>query len=144
MRQAILSLGLAVLVSGCETMSLGGSPGSPPPTAALDLGDWSHAPPTDTLSQFQTAISARYAAGSSLSDATADLRRNDFTCAANNDTTGRGEPPTQICRKTVNADNCTGTWQVHLFDAHGDGHILRARALFDKRCGREGLLGGPS
>ena len=144
MRYAILGVALAVLVSACETMSQAVSGGSPPPAAAFDPGDWSHAPAADTQTQFQTLITARYAAGSSLSDAAAELRRNAFACAANNDTTGRGEPPTQICRKTVNANNCTGTWQVHLFDTHGDGHITRARALFDKRCGREGLLGGPS
>ena len=143
MRYAVLAVGLALVVSGCETMSdMTSSP--PPPSTPLELGDWSHASATDTLTQFQSTISARYAAGSALSDAAADLRRNDFTCAANNDTTGRGEPPVQICRKTVSADNCTGTWQVHLFDTQGDGHIARARALFDKRCGREGLLGGPS
>jgi hypothetical protein len=33
---------------------------------------------------------------------------------------------------------------VHLFDTHGDARIARARALYDRRCGREGLLGGPS
>jgi hypothetical protein len=144
MKYAMLALGLALLVSGCETMSQSAPSAAGAPSTALDLGDWRNAAPAATLTQFENAVASRYAAGSSVSDAAADLRRNDFTCAANNDTSGRGDPPAQICRKTVTADTCTGTWQVHLFDTSGDGRIARARALFDKRCGREGLLGGPS
>jgi hypothetical protein len=145
MRYAGLALSLALFVSACETMSgIGGAPGGAVSAGgALDLGDWRHATAADTLSQFQTTITARYGARSSLSAAAADLRRNDFTCAENNDSTGRGTPPTQICRKTVTAENCTGTWQVHLFDTNGDGRVARARALYDRRCGNEGLLGGP-
>lgn len=144
MKYAMLALGLALLVSGCETMSQSAPSAAGAPSTALDLGDWRNAAPAATLTQFESAVASRYAAGSSVSDAAADLRRNDFTCAANNDTSGRGDPPAQICRKTVTAGTCTGTWQVHLFDTSGDGRIARARALFDKRCGREGLLGGPS
>jgi hypothetical protein len=141
MRHAAVVLALALFVAGCGTLSEGVS-GSGAPAGPIALGDWTHAPPAEILAQFESAVSARYAAGSSLSAAAADLRRNDFNCAANVDTGGRGSPPAQICRKTVTADNCTGTWQVHLFDAHDA--IARVRALFDRRCGREGLLGGPS
>jgi hypothetical protein len=130
-----------VLISGCETVSA--PPEEAAPTAQLALGDWTHAPAATTLAQFQSQVAARYAAGSPISAATADLQSNAFTCAADNDTTGRGAPPAQICRKTVTGDNCTGTWQVHLFDNSGNGQLAHARALFDKRCGREGLLGGP-
>lgn len=144
MKYAVLALGLTLLAAGCETTSAGAPSAASAPSDALDLGDWRNATPAATLTLFEGAVAARYPAGASVSDAAADLRRNDFTCAANNDTTGRGDPPAQICRKTVSADSCTGTWQVHLFDSHGDSHIARARALFDKRCGREGLLGGPS
>ena len=144
MKYAMLALALAVAASGCETMSQSAPSAASASFGALDFGDWRNAAPAATLAQFESAVAGRYAAGSSVSDAAADLRRNDFTCAANNDTSGRGDPPAQICRKTVTADTCTGTWQVHLFDTRGDGHIVRARALFDKRCGREGLLGGPS
>ena len=144
MKYAMLALGLALVASGCETVSESAPSAASAPVNALDFGDWRNAAPAATLAQFESAIASRYAVGSSVSDAAADLRRNDFTCAANNDTSGRGDPPAQICRKTVTADTCTGTWQVHLFDARGDGRIARARALFDKRCGREGLLGGPS
>jgi hypothetical protein len=146
MKSAALALSFALLVSACETMSgvEGTQGGAENVGSAFDLGDWRHAAPADTLSQFQTTITARYSAGSSLSAAAADLRRNDFNCAADNDATGRGTPPVQICRKTVTAENCTGTWQVHLFDTNGDGRIAHARALYDRRCGAEGLLGGPS
>ena len=144
MKYAMLALGLALVASGCETVSQSAPSGPSAPVNALDFGDWRNAAAAATLAQFESTIASRYAIGSSVSDAAADLRRNDFTCAANNDTSGRGDPPAQICRKTVTADTCTGTWQVHLFDTSGDGRIARARALFDKRCGREGLLGGPS
>jgi hypothetical protein len=146
MRYAAIALSLTLLVSACETMSAGGGAtnGAENAGGALDLGDWRHATAEATLSQFQTAIAARYGVGSPLSAATADLRRNDFNCAQNNDSSHRGTPPAQICRKTVTAENCTGTWQVHLFDTNGDGRIARARALYDRRCGAEGLLGGPS
>ncbi|MBS0386327.1 MAG: hypothetical protein JSS00_13380 [Proteobacteria bacterium] len=143
MRYAAVALGLALFTAGCETMSdVVSSAGAP--AAPMALGDWTHAAPAATLAQFEGVVATRYTVGSSLSDAAADLRRSDFSCAANVDTTGRGDPPAQICRRTVTAANCTGTWQVHLFDAHGAGRIARARALFDRRCGREGLLGGPS
>jgi hypothetical protein len=145
MRHALLALSLALLAAACETTSGGGesSGTAQSPGGSLDLGDWRHATAAATLSQFQSMVGGRYGVGSPVSAAVADLRRNDFTCAENADTTGRGTPPTEICRKTVTAENCTGTWQVHFFDAHGDAHIARARALFDRRCGNEGLLGGP-
>jgi len=145
MRHALLALSLALLAAACETTS-GGSESSSPaqsPGDSLDLGDWRHAAAAATQSQFQSTVSARYGAGSPVSAAVADLRLGEFTCAENVDTTRRGTPPAEICRKTVTAENCTGTWQVHLFDTHGDARIARARALFDRRCGNEGLLGGP-
>ncbi len=143
MKYRALATGLALMSAGCETLSEGAA-SRPPSAAPLDLGDWRRAPAGDTLTQFQATIAARYAAGAPISDAAADLRSNNFTCAANVDTTGRGAPPAEICRRTVTADTCTATWQVHFSDTNGDGRIVHARALFDRRCGREGLLGGPS
>ncbi|MBI3439853.1 MAG: hypothetical protein HY054_14600 [Proteobacteria bacterium] len=146
MRNALFALGLMLLLAACETTSGGGDHPSAVETrrGAWDLGDWRSATASATLGQFQSAVAARYGVGSSLNAAVADLRRNDFTCAENNDTTGRGTPPVEICRKTLTEETCTGTWQVHFFDVRGDTHIARVRALFDRRCGREGLLGGPS
>lgn len=143
MKHALLALSLALLAASCETAGGGGSREVVNPGGALDFGDWRNAAPAATLSQFQNTMSGRYSVGSPVSAAVADLRRNTFTCAENNDTTGRGAPPDEICRKTLTAETCTGTWQVHFFDTHGDGRIARVRALFDRRCGREGLLGGP-
>lgn len=142
MRHAATILALALFAASCETTPIGSAP-SHADNAALDLGDWRHETPEAELSYFQGVIASRYAMGAALSAATADLRSNDFSCAPDNDTTGRGDPPAQICRKTMTAENCTATWQVHLFDTHGDGHIARSRALYDRRCGNEGLLGGP-
>src|SRR4051794_16256194 len=98
MRYVAIALSLALLVSACETMSGGGGAPSGAENAGggFDLGDWRNTAPADTLSQFQTTIAARYSVGSPLSGATADLRRNDFNCAQNTDSSHRGTPPTQI------------------------------------------------
>lgn len=147
MRYTTLALSLALFAAACETTSMGG--GSAPagvgaiPSTPLDLGDWRHATAAAELSQFQSTVAARYAAGAPVSAAVADLRRNDFTCAANVDPNSRGDPPAHICRKTVTLENCTATWQVHLYDTRNDGRLARTRALYDRRCGNEGLLGGP-
>ncbi len=93
------------------------------------------------MQSFERTISSRYGAGLQLSAVTADLRRNDFTCSAPG--AGRGDPPAQVCRRTVTAEGCTHTWQAHLFDAGGDGQLARTRGLYDRRCGGDGLLGGP-
>ena len=95
------------------------------------------------LNGFQQEIAHRYGAGLPLADVTADLRRAQFNCASNHDA-HRGDPPAQICRKTVTEAGCTHTWQVHLFDAAGDARLVRTRGLYDRRCGGDGLLGGPS
>jgi hypothetical protein len=138
---ALLTLGAAA----CATMPVGGA--SAPagshslPSTPIELGDWRHASAAATLSQFESAVEARYGQGIAISAAVADLRRNSFNCSVNNDPNSRGDPPAQICRKTVTADACTSTWQVHLFGAAGQ--LDHARALYDRRCGGDGLLGGP-
>ncbi len=137
----------ALLLAACETL-----PTAAPPLEAgsrlegqLDLGDWRNANEAATLTAFERNASGRYTAGLALSDAAADLRRSEFTCGAAPplDEQGRGAPPVQVCRRTITANNCTHTWQVHLFEQNGDGHVARTRGLYDRRCGNEGLLGGP-
>ena len=140
---AVLSAGL--LVAACA--SLPTSPGGAAPRAAsipstpLNLGDWRRANVAATAQVFEREVAGRYEAGLQLAAVSGDLRRYDFACAPNRDTAGRGEPPTQICRRTVTVESCTHTWQVHLFGADA---LARARALYDRRCGGDGLLGGPS
>lgn len=95
------------------------------------------------MQAFQHEIAARYAAGLPLTAVSADLRRNDFACSSNADAAGRGDPPDQICRRTLTLEGCTHTWQVHVFDTSGNGALARSRALYDRRCGGDGLLGGP-
>jgi hypothetical protein len=137
----------ALLLSACETIP----PASPPAAEAaariegdLDLGDWRNADEATTLTAFQQNASSRYAAGLAVSDAAADLRRSEFNCgAAPPLDQGRGDPPAQVCRRTMTVNGCTHTWQVHLFEASGDGRLARTRGLYDRRCGNEGLLGGP-
>lgn len=143
----LFPLALVFFAAACATEM---PAGSKPETSAsaisgpLELGDWQHATAAAELASFQQTVAGRYASGLSISVATTDLTRNEFTCAANHDTSHQGDPPAQICRKTVTQAGCTHTWQVHFFDNHGDAHIARTRGLYDRRCGGEGLLGGRS
>ncbi|MES1157393.1 MAG: hypothetical protein ABUL73_06390 [Alphaproteobacteria bacterium] len=146
MRKLRLALAACLALTACETASVGPSaPAGPPtiPDAALDLGDWRHASAEAEFNAFQQTIAHRYGVGLQVSAVAADLRRAQFVCAANRDTQ-RGDPPAQICRKTVTENGCTHTWQVHLFDTAGNALLARTRGLYDRRCGGDGLLGGPS
>jgi hypothetical protein len=139
---------LALLLSACETVPAGDvsepSAGAEIPSGALELGDWRSANEAATLQAFQQSVNGRYGAGLAVSAASADLRRNEFSCgAAPPLDNGRGDPPAQVCRRTTTASNCTHTWQVHLFDEGGNGRLARTRGLYDRRCGGDGLLGGP-
>ncbi len=147
MRYASLLFAAALLVSACETLPAA----TPPPpggaslTGELDLGDWRNATESATRDAFQQNVSNRYGAGLLLADATADLRGRDFNCGAApaQDAQGRGDPPAQVCRRTVTLNRCTHTWQVHLFEQNDDARVARTRGLYDRRCGNDGLLGGP-
>ena len=141
-----LAVAACLVLSACETMPVSpAAQAGPPaiPSAPLDLGDWRHASADAELSGFQDMVGHRYGAGLTLDAVVADLRRSQFTCQTNHDT-HRGDPPAQICRKTVTDNGCTHTWQVHLFDTAGNAVLARTRGLYDRRCGSDGLLGGPS
>lgn len=145
MRRAIPIAVLALLV-GCETIPTDVSAPSPAAnisSAPLDLGDWRRASVSTMAQHFEREIAGRYQIGLPLTAVSSDLRRNEFACAENRDSAGRGDPPDQICRKAVAAENCTHTWQVHLYDADANNALARTRALYDRRCGGDGLLGGP-
>lgn len=114
------------------------------PSTPVELGDWRNASESATLGAFQQGVTRRYGAGIAVSAATSDLRRNSFNCgAAPRAENGRGDPPAQVCRRTLTNSGCTHTWQVHLFDEGGSGQLARTRGLYDRRCGGDGLLGGP-
>jgi hypothetical protein len=138
-------LGVLALAGACATPVAG--PNAPAgsatiPTAAIALGDWRSASASSTLQEFSRTITQRYGPGLALTAVIADLRRNDFNCAEPPQG-GRGSPPDFVCRHTVTANSCTHTWQVHVFDANGDGRLAESRGLYDRRCGSDGLLGGP-
>lgn len=145
MRLVTLFAAAALALSACATVPAGTTAPEGPSaiTGELDLGDWRNANEAATLAAFEQNVSGRYGAGLQVSAATADLRRQDFTCgdAPAVDEQGRGDPPAHVCRRTVTANNCTHTWQAHLFEQ--DGRLSRTRGLYDRRCGNEGLLGGP-
>lgn len=145
-RAAVAAL---VMLGACATMPVSG-PSAPEgagsiPSAPLSLGDYRTATEAATLDAFQQAVTSRYATGIAVNAAQGDLEHNEFRCGASPGTdAGRGDPPAEVCRRTVTANGCTHTWQVHLFDQHGDGRLARTRGLYDRRCGGDGLLGGPS
>lgn len=147
MRQMrVLAWAGAVLAASCATITPPGAqaPSGPAaiPTSPLALGDFRGASASAVLNQFERGVSGRYAVGLALNAVSADLRRNEFACAPGA-SSERGDPPAQICRHTISANACTHTWQVHLYDAGGDHQLARTRALYDRRCGDDGLLGGP-
>ena len=141
-----LALAATIAASSCATVtpSAPSAPSGPAaiPSTPLDLGDYRRAGAPAVLNDFERAINSRYGQGVGLSAVTADLRRNEFNCAA--PSSGAGDPPDQVCRRTVSASGCTHTWQVHLYDDAGSAGLARTRALYDRRCGDDGLLGGPS
>lgn len=145
MKRFVAAVGLVLALGACQTVPTGVATPTGPATIAsgpVELGDWRNASEQATLQAFQQGVAARYGAGVELSAASADLRRNEFTCgAAPPQDNGRGDPPAQVCRRTVTASGCTHTWQVHLFASNSV--LSRTRGLYDRRCGGDGLLGGP-
>jgi hypothetical protein len=148
MKRFAVAVSLAFVLAACETIPTSGpaEPSGPAaiPSGDLSLGDWRNASEAATLEAFSTNVSSRYGAGLAISAASADLRRNEFNCGpAPAADRGRGDPPAQVCRRTTTASGCTHTWQVHLFDEGGNARLARTRGLYDRRCGGDGLLGGP-
>lgn len=145
MSRLLPALGLSLALAACVTPV--GAPSAPTgsgiPSSPISYGDWRRASAPATSEFFEHEIASRYRTGLALTVVNTDLRRNEFSCNANRDTGGRGDPPDLICRKTVAIEGCTHTWQVHIFDLDGNGELARTRALYDRRCGGDGLLGGP-
>lgn len=138
---------LALALAGCATPGGPATPGAASriPQTPIDLGDWRNASEAATFAAFEQHVAARYGAGIELAAASGDLRRAEFACASGPARAdGRGDPPAQVCRRTITASGCTHTWQVHLFDTAGDARLARTRGLYDRHCGGDGLLGGPS
>lgn len=141
----LLVLAFALAAVACSTVPTSTPPRNAPPgipSTPLGLGDWQSASVGQTLTQFSENVARRYRPGLPLSTINADLRREEFNCANNTDSV-RGDPPDAICRKTQTVNGCTHTWQVHLFDDNNNSLLLRTRGLYDRRCGNDGLLGGP-
>ncbi len=150
MKRVALALVALISLAACTTYS-SGPPGAEtprgyaPPSGPVDLGDWRRGSADAVIQRFSGHLVRRYAAGSPLSVATADLRANQFVCTA--PAAGRGgDPPDQVCRRQQVEAGCTHTWQAHLWDdAPGAAaKVSRVRGLYDKRCASDGgLLGGP-
>jgi hypothetical protein len=140
---------LAACSSGGGMREVGGPPVAPrgvvAPSGPIELYDYRRGSEANVAQFFARGIERRYAVGLGLPVALADLRASQFACAAS--ATGRGgDPPDQVCRRTITENDCTHTWQVHLWDdAPGAAQkVSRVRGLHDRRCkADDGLLGGP-
>ena len=152
MKRALFAVLALSVLAACTTYSTGPAGtgavtpcGNVLPSGPIDLGDWRRSSADGVIQRFSGNLIRRYAAGSALSVATADLRANQFTCTA--PAAGRGgDPPDQVCRRQQVEAGCTHTWQAHLWDdAPGVAtKVSRVRGLYDKRCASDGgLLGGP-
>jgi hypothetical protein len=140
---------------GCAAVNLPGIPGTnpapPPPTAPtgaaipnepIDLGSYALMDPDAVIRRFRGEIGRRYGPGLTLASVGADLKKNKFSCAASA-VAGSGDPPDQVCRRSIKVEGCAHTFQVHLFDDKGQGQLARVRSLYDRTCAEDGLLGGP-
>lgn len=147
MRHIATAVLVSVALAACATTPASGpsAPSGPAsiPSTPLSLGDWRNASAAATLSGWEHTVTTRYGAGLALERVAADLRSNEFQCGPNQRRDERGDPAAEVCRRTITASGCTHTWQVHLFDASGDRRLARTRGLYDRRCGSDGLLGGP-
>lgn len=151
---APLALAAALFSAACETLTPISMPTRPPATqptqpprgdsrigGPIDFGQYAMQEPQTTASRFQSQMSRRYGPGQSLPVVWSDLRGQGFVCSP--PSSARGDPPDQACRKRVMVGGCEYTWQVMTYDSAGDQRLARLRSLFDRRCGRDGLLGGP-
>lgn len=143
MKHLLFFVAAAALLSGCAMIGGKPAPASEPtatarPTGPIDLGEYAKNSEGAISSMFAKQIVARYAAGSPIGAAVKDLADNRFACAAPK--AGGGDPPDQVCRRTLRADGCTYDYQVHLFDDPGKRGLNRVRGLYHKACGEE-LLG---
>ena len=138
MRRAILTALAALALACCASPSAPVQPGRP---GQIDLGDWRRASQRSVAARFSDAVARRYDQGRSISQISADLRSNQFACSTG-EPSRRGVSPTQVCRRSERDRRCVHTWQVHLFATQQGG--ARTRALYDRACGDEGLLGGPT
>jgi len=138
MRRAILTALALVALAACVSPRAG--PQQPARPGEIDLGDWRRASPRSTAQRFTSAIAQRYGQVRPIGQISADLRANQFSCAAGAPS-AHGLSPTQVCRRSERDRRCVHTWQVHLFATRRGG--TRTRALYDRACDDDGLLGGP-
>lgn len=109
------------------------------PRGSLALGDYQRGSSDAVSRAFAQTVSQRYGAGLALNTVTADLGRQQFACRAGG---GRGDPPDQMCRRSLQSGGCTHTWQVLLYNDGGARGLSRTRGLYDRACGDGELLGG--
>lgn len=142
--KTMIAAAMLLVLAACATPVSGPGPQAPTgsggiPSSRIDLGDYRRAAANQVASRFSDGVTRRYAQGMMLSQVSADLRSNQFQCQAGG-ASDRGNPPAHVCRRVEREGGCEHTWQVHLF---AEGQTLaRTRAIYDRTCGDDGLLGG--
>jgi hypothetical protein len=111
------------------------------PDTPIDLGPYGVGQKEAVAGRFARGISNRYPPNMAFATVLADLRKNAFQCFAAAQT--GGDPPRQVCRKSLRLADCEHTFQVHLYDTAGNLKLARTRAIYDRMCGGEELLGAP-
>jgi hypothetical protein len=149
-RLTAIAIAAALALGACETVPAPAPEPTPGGGAMMGEtplalgGDLRRRSVGDVLEAFNRELTARYANAPELEAVADDLRANAFTCAPPS-AGGQGEEtPALVCRRTETAGDCTHTWQAHLFEAPDGRQLARVRGLYDRRCGGEGLLGGPN
>jgi hypothetical protein len=142
----------ATCLAACETLAPAPASHAPPPraveplgggglTGAIDLGDWRRLPEAAVAQRFSAHINRRWAMGAALASVGADLAGQGFACDRLR--LRRAEGPAQSCTLRRAEAGCTHIWTVALYDEPAGPRLQRVRSLYDRRCGRDGLAGGP-
>lgn len=136
-------------IAACAPFPTAPPTGAAPPTGTagfnpgpVPLGAYERSSASAVARSFAEALGRRYAPDAPLSAITADLSANAFSCRASRHRLG--DPPDQVCRRSAKAGDCDHTWQIYLYDDRGATRLSRVRAVYDRACGPDPLLGGPA
>jgi hypothetical protein len=152
MKRIALLLASVVCLAGCEMMRPASTSPALPPRAVeplgggglsgpIDLGDWRRLAERPVAERFSDHINRRWEPGAPLSTVGADLTRQGFACDRLR--LRRTDGPAQSCTLQRVDAGCTHIWIVSLYDEPGAARLERLRSIYDRRCGRDGLAGGP-
>lgn len=143
---ATLALSACAATTGLSTGPSGGSDasastpatsGGPPssPKVLITRGDWRAVGREAAARDFTTSLQRAVPTGQPLATARATIEASGFSCV---------KPASGFalsCRLLAQETKCAHVWRV-LINAERD-QVTRARGLYERTCGEDGLLGGP-